>query len=283
MSGKSRGAVVTPRLSLGVARSGRGGTSESSGSRTGPEVCRVCTVVIDWVRAPSGNRPALRAGNRNFLARLRRAAASSDWSLLIVKGGRASLSHFPPDTQTANKVRCRQFFVVTGCRQGNADLRPVAVKMQSCGDARPRDGAVGQGTPTSGRHSPPKAGGIAYGRALPWWTAGPTPAFDDGPLRPGVPESGSQAENGIVPVDGLAPFAALPGSGADRRSAFPCLCATAPAGVRPTVGLSRLFHDRRGVQADPIMASSPGGGRHSGARRRGRRGRRVASWFGFRP
>ena len=35
-------------------------------------------------------------GNRNFLARLRRAAASSDWSLLIVKGGRAPLSHFPP-------------------------------------------------------------------------------------------------------------------------------------------------------------------------------------------
>ena len=46
--------------------------------------------------APSGVRPALRAGNRNFLARLRRAAASSDWSLLIVKGGRAPLSHFPP-------------------------------------------------------------------------------------------------------------------------------------------------------------------------------------------
>ena len=37
--------------------------------------------------APLPNRPALRAGNRNFLARLRRAAASRDWSLLIAKGG----------------------------------------------------------------------------------------------------------------------------------------------------------------------------------------------------
>ena len=47
------------------------------------------------VRSPAGIALCeLRAGNRNSLARLRRAAASSDWSLLIVKGGNP-LSHFP--------------------------------------------------------------------------------------------------------------------------------------------------------------------------------------------
>ena len=55
--------------------------------------------VVEWegVEPPLPNRPALRAGDRNFLARLRRAAASSDRTLLIVKGGREPPFHtFPP-------------------------------------------------------------------------------------------------------------------------------------------------------------------------------------------
>ena len=58
---------------------------------------RLGSSVRDGVGAPFGNRPALRAANRNFLARLRRAAASSDSSLFFCeRGAGAPLSHFPP-------------------------------------------------------------------------------------------------------------------------------------------------------------------------------------------
>jgi len=51
--------------------------------------------------APSRDRPALRAGNRNSLAHLRRTSASSDFALSFVKGGWAPLSHFPPSRRFA--------------------------------------------------------------------------------------------------------------------------------------------------------------------------------------
>ena len=65
----------------------------SSGSRTGPREGVARDRLLGQRRAPSGIRPALRAGNRNSLARLRRAAASSDWSLLSCERG-----NFPPFT-----------------------------------------------------------------------------------------------------------------------------------------------------------------------------------------
>ena len=55
-------------------------------------------------------------------------------SCLLVKGGRAPLSHFPPVRQAANKVRCHQFLLAQ--------------------DYAAREEARGRlGTPTSGRHS----------------------------------------------------------------------------------------------------------------------------------
>ena len=54
-------------------------------------------MTLPRVRGPHLIRPALRAGNRNSLARLRRAAASSDWELpFCERGAGAPLSHSPP-------------------------------------------------------------------------------------------------------------------------------------------------------------------------------------------
>ena len=78
-----------------------------------------------------GDRPALRAGNRNSLARLRRAAASSDWSLLICeRGAVAPLSHFPPDHAGSEpKVRHHCFCALGSTppaqNRGDMERRPV--------------------------------------------------------------------------------------------------------------------------------------------------------------
>ena len=96
--------------------------------------------------APLLKRPALRVGNRNSLAHLRRAAASSDWSLLIVKGGVFPLSHFPPNTRAANGVRCRLF---------SCAVRWVPpVREPRTADRAKARGRLG--TPTSGRHRGPQ-------------------------------------------------------------------------------------------------------------------------------
>ena len=52
-------------------------------------------------------------GNRNSLARLRRAVASSDWSLSICeRGAVAPLSHFPPGHAGSEpEVRCHRFLL----------------------------------------------------------------------------------------------------------------------------------------------------------------------------
>ncbi len=47
--------------------------------------------------------------------------------------------------------------------------------MQTRGDANRRDGAVGRGTPTSGRHSPPQAGGSEGPRVRGWFASRPGP------------------------------------------------------------------------------------------------------------
>ena len=56
-------------------------------------------------------RPALRAGNRNSLARSRALRRVPICRCLFVKGGREPPSHtLPPVTRAANRVRCREFF-----------------------------------------------------------------------------------------------------------------------------------------------------------------------------
>ena len=81
---------------------------------------------------------------------------------------RAPLSHFPPVTRTANKVRCHQFSrvqrIATGRRarrQGSASLRLASLRESA---AKPRTADREElrgrlGTPTSGRHSRPEACG----------------------------------------------------------------------------------------------------------------------------
>ena len=79
-------------------------------------------------------------GNRNFLARLWRAAASSDWSLLFCERGESPLSHIPPKTRAANGVRCHQFFA----RSARRRARKVARKHGNAGlqtRSAPRSGA----------------------------------------------------------------------------------------------------------------------------------------------
>ena len=112
------------RSAIRVERSGRGAPDRKDGR----------TSVLFGGRAPLPDRPALRAGNRNSLARLRRAAASSDWSLLICeRGAVAPLSHFPPGH--------------AGSEQSSLPLFLRARKYATALQARGR-----LGTPTSGRH-----------------------------------------------------------------------------------------------------------------------------------
>ena len=81
---------------------------------------------------PCPNRPALRAGNRNSLARLRRTAASSDWSLpSCERGVGAPLSHFPPSHAGSEQSSLPSVLTRSGIRQrpwsaagrGNAGLQ----------------------------------------------------------------------------------------------------------------------------------------------------------------
>ena len=116
--------------------------------------------------APLLNRPALRAGHRNSLARLRRAAASSDGSLLFCERGESPLSHFPPNTRAANRVRCHLFSRVqpSAARAHGMQARerrpPAGTAPRSGAKLRIADSEESRGrlgTPTSGRHSGPKA------------------------------------------------------------------------------------------------------------------------------
>ena len=104
-------------------------------------------MVFVCVRAPSGNRPALRAGHRNSLARQRRAAASSDGLLLVCERGAS-----PPFTRSPRSRGQRTEFAaislyLLGVRAvpGNAP----------CRSSRRRGG---KGAPTFSRHRPSQAG-----------------------------------------------------------------------------------------------------------------------------
>ena len=115
MMGRSQGRPgVAPRyrkpgaLRLGVERSGnRSATRDRAGTDVLSERLGVAP------RFP--NRPALRAGNRNSLARRRRAAASSDLSLPICERGSSPFHTFPPISWAANGVRRHQFLRAERC------------------------------------------------------------------------------------------------------------------------------------------------------------------------
>ena len=156
---------------------------------------------------------------------------------------------------------------LTACRMGNTDFQLVAVKEQVSQVRHHPDDAVGQGAPTgrtgptSGRHSPPKAGG------------GKDPQFQGGSLSAGIPAFGVirtlewQTPFAAlqapclrpVKVDGNEPPAALraavpaPTGRTGRRSAFPCLR------VAPLGGLGAVRHVQRPRGAFCDSASAPAG------------------------
>ena len=100
---------------------------------------------------PSPNRPTLRVGDRNSLARqcgaLRRVPIGS--SCFCERGG-APLSHFPPGQAGSEpEVRCHCFFRGQGTpTSGRLPLRAA----QQATDRSSLSRHAGQGTPTSGRH-----------------------------------------------------------------------------------------------------------------------------------
>ena len=92
-------------------------------------------------KAPSWGRPALRAGNRNSLARLRRTAASFDLRCRFVKGGVPPFHTFPPVMRAANlRFAAILFFRLLGGNGWSAGFRPA-----SRGSAKP--------APTTLRHA----------------------------------------------------------------------------------------------------------------------------------
>ena len=229
----------------------------SSGSRTGPREGVARDRLLGQRRAPSGIRPALRAGNRNSLARLRRAAASSDWSLLIVKGGVFPLSHFPPNTRAANGVRCRLFscsFSPQGRELRTAD-REKARGTAWNADLRSAQRPAG---PRAVQCRPPSWGGgtgpAARERCLPLQCTDHAERWDSR-------REGATSELRVLPAARLR--RAVPTRGRRSRAAVTTLHLRRSA--------SAALDARWGVQEDPIMSVSPGGPRHTGPKVRGRR------------
>ena len=106
------------------------------------------------------------------IARLRRAAASSDSSLLSCERGESPLSHFPPNPLGSEqsslplvlaRVTVRRLEKVAR-RAGNADLRPAPPRTAGRNRALPIANKRGDGwNVTSGRHprpAPTAAGGL---------------------------------------------------------------------------------------------------------------------------
>ena len=138
------------------------------------------------MNAPFPNRLALRAGNRNSLVRRRRTAASSDWALPFCERG---VPHFTHSPRSGRQRTSSLPSVFPAYSEGNAlsSIRATAERRSPAGIA-PRSGAKPQiaegdkargrlGTPTSGRHSPPPAGGTAYRHSAGWRSRPGTPVF----------------------------------------------------------------------------------------------------------
>ena len=131
---------------------------------------------------------------------------------------------------------------------------------------------MGQGTPTSGRHSGPQGRGRFVAVRLHGAQArGPQRCQRCLPLEGtdhGKPwdsrREGTTSELGVLPAARLR--RAVPTRGRRSRAAVTTLHLRRSA--------SASFHARRGVQANPIMRVSPGGGRHRCAKRSERRGPR---------
>ena len=77
---------------------------------------------------------------------------------------------------------------------------------------------------------------------------------------------------GVLPAARLRRAVPAPTGRTGQRSAFPCQRVALHGGVGPRRAPSRnCTHARRGVQANPFMSVSPGGGRHRCAQRSERR------------
>ena len=121
----------------------------AGGHRAGE--CRVAQA--NQACAPLPDRPVLRTGNRNSLARLRRTAASFDLRCRFVKGGVPPFHTFPPVMRAANlRFAASLFFRLLG---GNGQERRsptgIARERETCtNNAAPRQSHGG--APVSDRH-----------------------------------------------------------------------------------------------------------------------------------
>ena len=163
-SARQRSAGLRPAIR--VERSGDGGTSpdKSESRRLGPvgphprtarrfraglpKCGESRTETPEQEGLGSGDPTPSRSwlGNRNSLARLRRAAASSDWSLLICERG-GPFHTFPPVTQAAT-----EFAAIVFCPLGSTPPR-----QKSAGTAWNAD--LWAVLPGGARHSWPQASG----------------------------------------------------------------------------------------------------------------------------
>ena len=141
---------------------------------------------------------------------------------------------------------------VTGCGIGNMDFQLDAVKEQVSQVRHHPDGAAGQGTPTSGRHSGPQG---RAGGSLPSAFTGADTGLAALRTVSATPVYGSRRTLGFPPRrDHLGtggPSRRPPSAGcADQRSAFPCLCVTPPGGM----GAMRHVQRPRGALWDTVSA-----------------------------
>ncbi len=176
----------------------------SSGSRGGRSTGKAVTRERVNSCAPLLNRPALRAGHRNSLARLRRAAASSDGSLFSCERGSAPFHTFPPISRAANGVRCHSLFcsvrLAPFARLGRRRERRCSHRHRGRRGREPRtadrEKARGRlGAPTSGRHRGPEV----RGRCIAIRLVAPAVAVNEAGGRGALPAAGRYA-----PPDGAS-------------------------------------------------------------------------------
>ena len=180
--------------------------------------------------APLPNRPALRAANRNSLARWRALRRVPIRRYFLVKGGNP-LSHFPPKSWAANKVRCRQFSSPFVGERGPPG-RQVGAPARNAGFSR-------HARRSAPRTAQPHAKGVA---PVSTWRsrAEMAPTAGSAGLRPASP-SGAR-RNRTTPMSGLRlsrSHGAAPSTRVSRSRAMPA------GGRRSEAAPSRPLADPR--------------------------------------
>ena len=126
---------------------------------------------------PIRQPPGAPRRNRNSLARLRRAAASSDWSLPFCERGDSPLSHFPPEHAGSERSSLPFVFFARSAVRHHGHGAPVSDRHRACNQAWSAKPA-----PTTG----PRSRGSAKPAAM---TVRRTDLSDAPPARSGLRRS----------------------------------------------------------------------------------------------